>query len=724
MKNHNNNVNKTIINITGMHCASCVNRIERALNALDGVESATVNLVTRKALITGSAPVETLQKTIERLGFGVLKESHIAEEGSLKAGRFSKKEADENISIKFLCSAILTLPLFLISMIHIESPFFTLLQFLLATVVVFFAGFGFVKTAVYQIRQMALGMDTLIAIGSSSAYSYSVLNMIASQQNELYFETASMIITLILFGRHLESKAKSRASNAIKELIGLRPTKAHVIKDGHEIEITLSEIVVGDEVIIRPGEKIPVDGLVIEGQTTINESMLTGEGMPVIKNKMDRVYAGTINQNGNIKIEAEKVGSDTIVAQIIKRVEEAQASKAPIQRIADRVSGIFVPIVIGIAAVTMLIWLTLGYPFSQVFTSSIAVLVIACPCALGLATPTAIVVSVGRAAKEGILIRNASSLEQALKTNILIFDKTGTITEGKPSVTGVYNVGDYTDDKICETIGSCERFSEHPIGMAVLQYAKERGAKLTDAEEFLALPGKGMSAKYNGGTVYIGNESLMRENNVDVAPLESMVNELKNGGNTVFYFTVNGSVKAVIAIADTIRDSARNAIEQIKSFGIIPVMLTGDDNNTAELVAKKVGISRFKGRLRPEDKIREIQDYKAQGNVVGMVGDGINDAPALAAADVSFAIGSGTDIAIESAGITLVKGNIVKVAETIRISQQTMKIIKQNLFWAFGYNLAALPIAALGLLNPMIAAGAMALSSVSVVANSLRLRRE
>ncbi|MGR3319777.1 MAG: copper-translocating P-type ATPase, partial [Candidatus Anammoxibacter sp.] len=648
---------------------------------------------------------------------GVVKDKPTKAEPLLKR---SQSYGDEKT--RFLWSAIFTFPIFLLSMVPVQFSFSTFLQFLLATVVVLFIGFEFIKTATLQIRKLAFSMDTLIAIGSGAAYIYSVLNMIVRQENELYFETGAMIITLILLGRYLESKARGKAGDAIRELIELKPRKARVIKDGCEIETVLSEIVVGDELIIRPGEKIPLDGLVIDGETTINESTLTGESMPVIKTTGGNVYAGTINQNGNIRIKVEKVELETLLAHIIKRVEEAQMSKAPIQRIADKTAGIFVPIVIGIAAVTMLIWLMLGYPFSSAFTASISVLVIACPCALGLATPTAIVVSTGRAAKEGILIKNASSLELAVKTDILVFDKTGTITEGKPEVTGVYNVGDYSDSEIDEIIGACEKFSEHPIGSAVVRYAKEKGVKLTGADKFLSLPGKGMFAKCKGKDVYLGNKLLMDENDVDITTFGSTVNKLNGSGNTVFFLAVDGSVKAVIAIADTIRESSKDAIAQIKSFGITPVMLTGDDNLVAERVAKHVGIDHVKSRLSPEDKINEILNYKEKGNVVGMVGDGINDAPALAAADVSFAIGSGTDIAIESAEITLAKGNIAKVAETIRISQQTMKIVKQNLFWAFGYNFIAIPIAALGMLNPMIAAGAMALSSISVVTNSLRLR--
>lgn len=734
----NKSNNKIVINITGIHCASCVNKIENALNALKGVNSATVNLVTKKAFVVGNAPRETLFKTIEGLGFGVIKDDKsfgneqknvkFSEKSTKKlksvTSKSDLKEDDEfkNLKNSFFCSVLFTLPIMLISMLSINTPFALFLQFSLATVVVFFIGFGFTKTAVYQIRHLTLGMDTLIATGSLSAYFYSILKLLIWQENELYFETAAMIITLILFGRYLESKAKGKAGDAIKKLMELKPTCAFVIKNGCEIETDLSEISVGDEIIIRPGEKIPIDGTVIDGQTTVNESMITGESMPLIKKKMDKVCAGTVNQNGNIRIMAEKVGSDTLIAQMINMVEEAQASKAPIQRIAEKVAAVFVPIVIGIAVITLIVWLICGYNFSDALISSIAVLVIACPCALGLATPTAVIVTTGRAAKDGILIRNATSLEQAVKTKILILDKTGTITKGEPEVIGVCNVGDSTDNKIDEIICSCERFSEHPIGVAVQKYAKEKSVKLTDVEKFLSFPGKGISARYDGKNVCIGNELLMYESNVDIERFKSDVNRLRNDGNTVFYLAVDGLIKAIISVADAIRESSKCAISEIKALGITPVMLTGDDNTIAQIVAKKVGINQVKSRLRPDEKIKEIQYYKKKGNIVGMVGDGINDAPALAEADVSFAIGSGTDIAMEAAEITLAKGDISKVAKTIKLSRVTMKIIKQNLFWAFGYNFVALPIAALGLLNPMIAAGAMALSSVSVVTNSLRLK--
>lgn len=734
---------KITINITGMHCASCVNRIEKALINLEGVDQASVNLVTKEAIVIGDIPIETLYKTIEGLGFGVIKEAshpdtnpcfsfdkeqlsthrNIAWPEKQRPKLETKKMGDDYERNRFIYSAILTCPVFIISMLSIQSPFAGLVQFLLTTIVLFWAGFGFIERALLQARHLALGMDALISLGSGAAYCYSIVSVALGHYDNLYFETSAMIITLILFGRYLESKTKRKAGEAIKMLMELRPTSAHVIREGIEMGIPISEIIVGDMLIIRPGEKIPVDGVVIEGQASIDESMLTGEGMPVYRKKGDAVFSGAINTNGAITIEAKKVGGETFISRIIKTVEEAQATKAPVQRIADRVSGIFVPIVIGIAGLTLFVWLMLGFPFSQALIPPVAVLVIACPCALGLATPAAIMVGIGSAAKEGILIKNASSLELAVKINILVFDKTGTLTEGKPKVSNICTQENSMDDELLEIIGACESRSEHPLAKAVTEYVNERGIIPGDVEDFVSFPGFGIQARYKGNTALIGNEEFMHKNNVDIALFGLQINKIKKDGDARFFIAVNGLARAVIGFSDTIRETSRPAIEQIKALGIRPVMLTGDNNEAAELIAHMTGIELFKARLSPADKIKEIKEYKNNGDAVAMVGDGINDAPALAISDVSFAIGTGTDISMESADITLVKGDITKVVKTINLSKEVMKIIKQNLFWAFCYNLIAIPIAALGMLNPMIAAGAMAMSSVSVVANSLRLKR-
>lgn len=731
--------NRIVVAVTGMRCASCANRIEMALKKIDGVEDAAVSLVTNKVAVAGNVRAETLYAAIEGLGFGVHKEqgataADIGGDGggnasdSSDAGHGAIRDSSagrdgdigEGAMTRVLCSSVLTLPIFVISMFSIQSAYSDIIQFFLATIVLFLPGFGFVRAAVSQVRCFALGMDTLVATGSVAAYVYSVLSMVVWRQGEIYFETSSMIVTLILFGRYLESKAKGAAGRAIKELVALRPTVARVARGTGEVDMPIADIVVGDVIILRPGEKVPVDGVVLEGRTTVDESILTGECMPVVKERSDKVFAGAINQNGSLRIEAEKVETGTLVAQIVNMVEAAHASRPQIQRIADRVSAVFVPFVAGVAVVTMLTWLALGQPFELAVASSIAVLVVACPCALGLAAPAAITVSVGRSAKDGILVRDVSCLEQAGKIDVMMFDKTGTITEGRPEVVEVGNVSGCTDDELAGIMGACGRSSGHPIGEAMFRYAGQRGCALADVDNIESSPGSGMSARCNGNVVRMGNERLMAESGIDITRCSASAEAFRKRGDTVFYLAIDESVKAVIAVADPIRDSSKEAVDQIKSLGITPVMLTGDDNVTAGRAADKVGISRYAAGLMPGDKVRAVKDYIGKGCVVGMAGDGINDAPALAAADVSFAVGTGTDVAMKSAEITLTNGGISKVAETIAISRKTTAIIKQNLCWAFFYNAAALPIAALGMLDPMIAAGAMALSSVSVVMNSLR----
>lgn len=730
--------NKRIITITGMHCASCVNRIEKALLNLEGVDSVAVNLVTKKAFVKGNQTMESLCKTIEGLGFGVERDQSVGYENPERykgnqpdAITASRKDLTGNRREKpflierkrLIVSAILTLPVFVVSMFHMQFSFSITLQFLLTTIVVFVPGFEIMKTAVKQIRRYYFGMETLIALGVGTAYLYSVFDMFVLHNEKLYFETGSMIITLMLIGRYLESKARDKAGDEIRRLMKIAPEQATVLRSGNEVNIPVSEIVLNDVVILRPGGKAPVDGIVLEGETDVNESMITGESKPVKKQASDEILCGSVNYNGTVKLKAIRIGNTTVVAQIIKTVEETQASKAPIQRIADKVASIFVPIVMGIALVTFTVWLLSGNPLSVALSSAISVLVIACPCALGLATPTAIIVSTGRAAGLGILIKNAASLELACKINVLVFDKTGTITYGLPKVTKIENLGDYSYDKILKITGSCERYSEHPYGKAISNYAAENGITFDDVKSFRSIPGMGMKAVFDKIPVLIGNEELMNKNNVYLKAFEPKINLLLKRGNTIIYFSANGLIKAVIAVTDEIRESVKPAIDKIKSMGIEPVMLTGDDEETAALIADRAGISKFKSRMKPDDKIDEIKLLQEGKNVVAMVGDGINDAPALAAADVSFAIGTGTDVAMETAGITLVKGDITKLGNAIELSHRTIKIIRQNLAWAFGYNFVMLPVAAFGFMNPMIAAGVMALSSVSVVINSLRLRK-
>ena len=705
-----------------MSCASCAKRIEDAIGNTNGVSESIVNFATRKATVTGRTSAEEIYKIIEGLGYGVVKEETPA---------VSEKKIAQSEWKRFLVSAILSVPVFTISMFMIHFRFSDLSQFILTTAVIFWPGIGFFKNALKQVKHWSIGMDSLIALGAGTAYGFSVITLIKGGSG-LYFESASIIITLILLGRFFETKAKGKAGEAIRKLMDLQPKMARVIRDGTEKEVPVTDVQVGERLAIRPGEKIPVDGAIIEGWTSIDESMLTGESMPIHKEEGDKVFGGTVNTTGLIYMTAENIGANTVLAHIAKLVEDAQGSKALVQRLADKVSGVFVQIVILIALLTLGGWILAGYQFNEAIIPAVAVLVIACPCALGLATPTAVMVGTGRAAEAGILIKDAASLELAHKINTLVLDKTGTITEGKPRVTDLFNINDEketaeTDNKngldILHIIGSCEQHSEHPIGMAIVHYVREQGIDLEEVKDFKAIAGMGIRAIYNESTVLIGSDKLMTENNIDVSELKQKAMEIKDEGKTIAFLAVDNKAESVIGIGDVVRETSKDAIQEINDMGVEVVMLTGDNEVVAETVGKEMGIVSVKSNLRPADKCDEIKEIQQSGKIVGMIGDGINDAPALATADVSFAIGTATEIAMEAANITLVKGDILRACEALKLSRQTMNIIKQNLFWAFGYNVLALPVAALGFLNPMIAAGAMAFSSVSVVTNSLRLRR-
>ncbi len=710
------------VEITGMSCASCAKRIEDTIGNTNGVSESIVNFATRKATVTGRAPAEEIYKIIEGLGYGIVKEETPA---------VSEREIAKSEWKKFLVSAILSVPVFAISMFMIHFRFSDLTQLVLTTTVIFWPGIGFFKNALKQVMHWSIGMDSLIALGAGTAYGFSVITLIKGGSG-LYFESASIIITLILLGRFFETKAKGKSGEAIRKLMDLQPKMARVIRDGTEKEVPVTDVQVGERLAIRPGEKIPVDGAIIEGWTSIDESMLTGESMPIHKEEGDKVFGGTVNTTGLIYMTAENIGANTVLAHIAKLVEDAQGSKALVQRLADKVSGVFVQIVILIALLTLGGWILAGYQFNEAIIPAVAVLVIACPCALGLATPTAVMVGTGRAAEAGILIKDAASLELAHKINTLVLDKTGTITEGKPRVTDLFNINDEketaeTDNKngldILHIIGSCEQHSEHPIGMAIVHYVREQGIDLEEVKDFKAIAGMGIRAIYNESTVLIGSDKLMTENNIDVSELKQKAMEIKDEGKTIAFLAVDNKAESVIGIGDVVRETSKDAIQEINDMGVEVVMLTGDNEVVAETVGKEMGIVSVKSNLRPADKCDEIKEIQQSGKIVGMIGDGINDAPALATADVSFAIGTATEIAMEAANITLVKGDILRACEALKLSRQTMNIIKQNLFWAFGYNVLALPVAALGFLNPMIAAGAMAFSSVSVVTNSLRLRR-
>ncbi len=711
------------LEISGMSCSSCAQRIEKAIGGTKGVSESIVNFATKKATVTGTVPAEEVYKIVEELGYSIVKDDTPVK---------SEEEIARSEWKRFLISSILSIPVFIISMFMIHFKFSDHIQLVLTTAVVFCPGIGFFRNALKQIRHRSLGMDSLIALGSGAAYVYSVIILLQGGRG-LYFESAAIIITLILLGRFFESKAKGKAGAAIRKLMDLQPEMARVVRDGETRDVPVVEVNVGESIVIRPGERIPVDGVITEGSTSVEESMLTGESMPVTKKEGDKAFSGTINTTGLIYIKAEKIGANTVLAHIAKLVEDAQGSKAPVQRLADKVSGIFVQIVISISVLTLCAWMVAGYPFNAALIPAVAVLVIACPCALGLATPTAVMVGTGRAAGEGILIKDAASLELAHKIDTLVLDKTGTITEGKPRVTDLLNrinieeetieTGSEKARDILHILGSCEQHSEHPIGKAIVNYVREQSVELSEVKEFKAVTGMGIWANFNWTTVLIGSNRLMEENNIDISTLKQMAAKVKGEGKTVAFMAVDNELKAVIGIGDVVRETSKDAIKRIRDMGVEIVMLTGDNEIVAETIGKEMNITTVHANLKPADKCDEIKKLQKSGKIVGMIGDGINDAPALATADVSFAIGTATEIAMEAANITLVKGDITKAWEALRLSRQTMNIIKQNLFWAFGYNVFAIPIAALGFLNPMIAAGAMAFSSVSVVTNSLRLRR-
>ena len=587
-------------------------------------------------------------------------------------------------------------------------------------------------------------MDTLVAIGTSSAFIYSLyttinlirnagvsMEMHMSHHHQLYFESAGIIIALILLGKFLESRSKGKTSEAIKKLMGLQPKTATIMVDNKEVEVSIDEVLEGDIVVVKPGEKIPVDGKIVFGHTSIDESMLTGESMPVEKTVGDSVTGASINKNGLIRFEATKVGKDTALAQIIKLVEDAQGTKAPIAKLADTVAGYFVPAVITIAVISALLWAIIGKENTTfVLTIFISVLVIACPCALGLATPTAIMVGTGKGAENGILIKSSVALELAHKVNTVIFDKTGTITEGKPKVTEIITYGDYDEDYLLKLAASAEKGSEHPLGEAIVRYAEEKNMNLINVEKFNSVTGKGINAIIDNKKINLGNVKMMEDLNISLDIVENKYDELAKQGKTPMFISIENELAGIIAVADVVKESSKRAVELLHNLGIKVAMVTGDNKNTAQAIASQVGIDIVLAEVLPEDKSNEVKKLQAEGNFVAMVGDGINDAPALAAADIGIAIGNGTDVAIESADIVLMKNDLMDVPTAIKLSKDTIRNIKQNLFWAFGYNTIGIPVAAgvlyiFGgpLLNPMIAAAAMSLSSVSVVSNALRLRK-
>lgn len=659
-----------------------------------------------------------------------------------------KKERESKVMwTKFLVAISFTIPLLYIAMGHMMglpipsfiNPEYNPLNFalvqLILTVPIVIAGYKFYTVGFKALLRRSPNMDSLIAVGTSAAFIYGIYAMykIMNGHNEyakdLYFETAGVIIALIMLGKYLETRSKGKTSEAIKKLIGLQPKTATIVKGEEEIAIPIEEVEAGDIILVKPGEKIPVDGKVVEGRSSVDESMLTGESIPVEKNIGDKVVGASINKNGIIKFKATKVGKDTALAQIIKLVEEAQGSKAPIAKLADIIAGYFVPIVMAIAVISGLLWYITGSEPVFALTIFISVLVIACPCALGLATPTAIMVGTGKGAELGVLIKSGVALETAYKIETIVFDKTGTITEGKPRVTDIITTGNYKEDKILQIAATSEKGSEHPLGEAIVKEASQRELSLLKAEEFYAIPGHGIEVKLEGNEILLGNEKLMKDKNIDVTLKEEAV-RLANEGKTPMFIAINNRLEGIIAVADVVKENSKKAIEKLHAMGIKVAMITGDNKRTAEAIARQVGIDIVLAEVLPEDKANEVEKLQKEGKKVAMVGDGINDAPALAIADIGIAIGSGTDVAMESADIVLMKSDLLDVVTAIKLSKSTIKNIKQNLFWAFAYNTAGIPLAA-GLfyafggpkLNPMFAAAAMSMSSVSVVTNALRLRR-
>ncbi|KAF1083896.1 Copper-exporting P-type ATPase A [Sporotomaculum syntrophicum] len=721
------------LQISGMSCAACSARVERALSGLDGVLKANVNL----AMERGTVEYNPAQLSLAEIKRTVADAGYRAEEvvGGLGGDRekLERQRETRRQMILLVMSAVLSLPMltmmfgewFNIALPHILHD--KVFQFALATPVQFIAGYQFYLGAYKALRHGSANMDVLVAMGTSAAYFYSVGTTFFFP-GDVYYETSAIIITLILLGRLLESAAKGRTSEAIKKLMGLAARTARVVRDGQEIDIPVEDVQVGDVVLVRPGEKLPVDGVILEGISSVDESMLTGESIPVDKHAGDEVIGGTINKHGLLKFTATRVGSDTALAQIIKIVEEAQGSKAPIQRMADIISAYFVPVVVGIATATFLIWYFIIDPgnLARALVSFTAVLVIACPCALGLATPTSIMVGTGRGAEHGILIKGGEYLEKAHAINTVVLDKTGTITRGEPSLTDVMAVPGVVDQhELLQLVASAERASEHPLGAAVVQGAKERDLALMEATSFTAIPGYGISAGVNGRALLIGTRRLMAEHNIATGALDKTVDELEMSGKTAMLVAVDGQAAGVVAVADTVKEGSAEAIQVLQAMGVDTMMITGDNRRTAEAIARQVGIApdHVLAEVLPGDKAREVSKLIEQGRVVGMVGDGINDAPALATADVGFAIGTGTDVAMEAADITLMRGDLRGVAASISLSRGTMRNIKQNLFWALVYNSLGIPVAAAGFLSPVLAGAAMAFSSVSVVTNALRLKR-
>ena len=739
------NIQSHTYKIEGMTCSACANRVEKVTKKMPGIENAVVNFATEKLSVSYDADAVSfgdIKAKVEKAGYKLIRE----EEQKIEE---KKKNLDEKGKLlwRLILSLIFSVPLLTITMGHmvgmplpkIIDPMMNPLNFaiiqLVLTIPVMIIGYKFYYIGYKNLFKLSPNMDSLIAIGTSAAFIYSLYGTYkiytgdGSYAMSLYYEAAVTILALITFGKYLEAISKGKTSQAIKKLMGLAPKTATIVRDGKELVIPIDEVIVGDIVIVKPGEKLPVDGEVIEGATAVDEAMLTGESIPVEKTIGSKVIGASINKTGFIKYKATKVGKDTALSQIIKLVEDAQGSKAPIAKMADIIASYFVPIVIGLAILASIGWLIAGESGVFALTIFISVLVIACPCALGLATPTAIMVGTGKGAEYGVLIKGGEALEVTHQIDTIVFDKTGTITEGKPVVTDIIT-STILEDELLSIAASSEKGSEHPLGEAIVKSAEERNIQFKEISNFKAIPGHGIQVEIEGKTILLGNKKLMSENSIEVGELGVKSDKLANEGKTPMYIAINNKLEGIIAVADTVKPSSKEAIENLHKMGIKVAMITGDNKKTADAIAKQVGIDIVLAEVLPEDKANEVKKLQGKGNKVAMVGDGINDAPALAQADIGIAIGTGTDVAIESANIVLMKGDLRDVTTAIKLSKATIRNIKQNLFWAFGYNVLGIPVA-MGvlhifggpLLNPMIGAAAMSLSSVSVLTNALRLRK-
>ncbi|MFL2076467.1 heavy metal translocating P-type ATPase [Marinilactibacillus psychrotolerans] len=736
-------------NIEGMTCASCAQTVEKATGTLNGVISSSVNLATEKMTVDYDPAILTVSDITQAVAdSGYAAHEDIDSMNTVEDSKMKKGKYIHSMWKRFVASAIVTVPLLYISMGHMAGlplpsaidpmmnpDIFALLQLILTLPVMFF-GRQFFTVGFKTLFKGHPNMDSLVALGTGAAFIYSVGATIAiwfgygDFSEVLYYESAAVILTLITLGKYLEVRSKGKTSEAIEKLMGLAPKTALVVRDGKEIKLSIGEVAVGDTVIVKPGEKIPVDGKVLEGMTSVDEAMLTGESIPVEKNPGDNVIGASINKNGTIQYKATKVGKDTALSQIIKLVEEAQGSKAPIAKMADIISGYFVPIVIVIALISSLAWYFGGEDGLFSLTIAISVLVIACPCALGLATPTAIMVGTGKGAENGVLIKGGVALETTHKIQTIVFDKTGTITEGKPKVTDIITENGISDTELLQLTASAEKGSEHPLGEAIVKGAEEKDLKLSKSENFNAIPGQGIEVEIDGKKLLAGNKKLMDTRNISLKTLAEIADTLARNGKTPMYVAINDQIAGIIAVADTVKENSVAAIEKLHKMGIEVAMITGDNKGTAEAIARQVGIDRVLSEVLPEDKANEVKKLQSGGKKVAMVGDGINDAPALAQAEIGIAIGSGTDVAIESADIVLMRSDLMDVSTAVELSKATIRNIKENLFWAFAYNIIGIPFA-MGifyffggpLLNPIIAGAAMSLSSVSVLLNALRLKR-